>query len=161
MTKGVSLQAETSLISFIGIGSIFGRFVLTGLGDRLGRLRLLVMLTFLFAGSFVIWSAAAGFITFVLFAVLFGVSYGGCVGLYPAVAAELFGSRHIGATLGYLYTAVGVAALFGPPLSGFVFDQTGSYLGSTMLSLATAAAAAVLTHRLKTKSPESKAVSAS
>jgi hypothetical protein len=28
--------------------------------------------------------------------------------------------------LGYLYTAVGVAALLGPTVTGFVFDTTGS-----------------------------------
>jgi MFS family permease len=146
--KGVSLEAGTALISLIGIGNIVGRFVLAGLGDRVGRLRLLALLTFAVAGSFVLWSVAGGFVMLGVFAVVFGMSYGGCVGLYPAVATDMFGSRHIGAMLGYLYTAVGVAALLGPTVTGFVFDTTGSYFGSILVSAAAAIAAGLLTRRL-------------
>jgi OFA family oxalate/formate antiporter-like MFS transporter len=159
--KGVSLGAGTVLISFIGIGNVFGRFVLAGLGDRLGRLRLLAILTFTVAGSFVLWSAAGGFVMLALFAILFGMSYGGCVGLYPAVATDLFGTRHIGAMLGYLYTAVGVAALLGPTVTGFVFDATGSYFGPIMVSTVAAFAAGLLTHRLRQRGLASRAASSS
>ena len=137
---GLSLKSRTLLIGLIGIGNIFGRFVLAGLGDRIGALRLLAILTFAVAGSFVPWAMANGMVMLALFAVLFGMSYGGCVGLYPAVAADLFGTRHIGAMLGYLYTAVGVAALLGP-VTGFVFDRTGSYLGPILLRMTATVAA--------------------
>jgi MFS transporter, OFA family, oxalate/formate antiporter len=158
--KGVSLEAATVLISCIGLGNIFGRFVLAGWGDRIGRLRLLAMLTFAVAGSFVLWSVAGGLIMLVLFSLLFGMSYGGCVGLYPAVATDSFGTRHIGAVLGYLYTAVGVAALLGPTVTGFVFDSTGSYFGPIMLSAAAAIAAGLLTHRLRRRGLVSNEASA-
>ncbi|NKK61894.1 MFS transporter [Rhizobium leguminosarum bv. viciae] len=146
---GLSLERGTELIGLIGIGNIFGRFVLAGLGDRIGSLRLLAILTFAVAGSFVLWSAASGFVMLAIFAVLFGMSYGGCVGLYPAVAADLFGTRSIGAVLGYLYTAVGVAALLGPTIAGFIFDRTGSYLGPIMFSAAAAVVAGFLTLQLR------------
>lgn len=146
---GLSLESGAALIGLIGIGNIFGRFVLAGLGDRIGSLRLLAMLTFAVAGSFVLWSLAGGMAMLAFFAVVFGMSYGGCVGLYPAVASDLFGTRHIGTMIGYLYTAVGVAALLGPTLTGFIFDRTGSYLGPVLFSAAAAVAAAVLTLRLR------------
>ncbi|MBS7538810.1 MFS transporter [Ancylobacter lacus] len=146
---GLSLESGTSLIGLIGIGNIFGRFVLAGLGDRMGSLRLLAFLTFAVAGSFILWALADGMAMLAAFAVVFGMSYGGCVGLYPAVAADLFGTTHIGAMLGYLYTAVGVAALLGPTVTGFIFDGTGTYLGSILCSAAAAVAAGLLTLRLK------------
>ncbi|WP_341487617.1 MFS transporter [Pararhizobium sp. A13] len=148
---GLSLESGTVLIGLIGIGNIFGRFVLAGLGDRIGSLRLLAILTFAVAGTFVLWAAANGIVMLALFAILFGMSYGGCVGLYPAVAADLFGTRYIGAMLGYLYTAVGVAALLGPTVTGFIFDRTGSYLGPVLFSTAAAVAAGFLTLRLRHK----------
>jgi len=148
---GLSLESGTILIALIGVGNIFGRFVLAGLGDRIGSLRLLTILTFAVAGSFVLWSAANGMAMMVLFALLFGASYGGCVGLYPAVAANLFGTRHIGTILGYLYTAVGVAALLGPTMAGLVFDKTGSYLGPILFSAAAAVVAGFLTLWLRQK----------
>jgi MFS transporter, OFA family, oxalate/formate antiporter len=146
---GLSIGSGSMLIALIGIGNIFGRFVLAGLGDRVGRLRLLAILTFAVAGCFVLWCFAAGFAMLATFAVLFGMSYGGCVGLYPAVAADLFGTRRIGAMLGYLYTAVGVAALIGPPATGFIFDRTGSYRGPIIASTVVAVVAGVLVLRLQ------------
>jgi MFS family permease len=146
---GLSTGSGAVLIALIGVGNIFGRFVLAGLGDRMGRLRLLAILTFAVAGCFVLWCLATGFVTLAVFAVLFGMSYGGCVGLYPAVAADLFGTRRIGAMLGYLYTAVGVAALIGPPATGFIFDRTGSYRGPIVASTVVAVVAGVLVLRLQ------------
>lgn len=146
---GLSLESGATLISLIGIGNIIGRFGLSGLGDRVGSVRLLAILTFAVAASFILWALAGGMIMLALFALVFGMSYGGCVGLYPAVAADLFGTRNIGAMLGYLYTAVGVAALLGPTLTGFIFDRTGSYSGPILFSAAAAAVAALLVLRLR------------
>ena len=142
---GLSLDAGAALIALIGIGNVFGRFVLAGLGDRIGSVRMLAILTGAVAVSFLLWAIATNFALLAAFAVLFGAAYGGCVGLYPAVAANLFGTRNIGAILGYLYTGVGIAALFGPPLAGFVFDRTGTYLAPITASALAAATASVLT----------------
>ncbi len=146
---GLSLDAGTALIGLIGIGNVFGRFVLAGVGDRIGSVRLLAILTVVVSTSFLLWGIAGNFATLALFAVVFGAAYGGCVGLYPAVATELFGTRNIGAMLGYLYTGVGIAALIGPPLAGFVFDRTGTYLGPIVASAGAAAIAAACTLRLR------------
>ena len=146
---GLSVEDGAALIGLIGVGSFFGRFTLASLGDRIGPTRLLSLLTFAVAGSFLIWAAAGGMATLALFALVFGMSYGGCVGLYPAVAVSLFGSRDVGATLGYLYSSVGFAALLGPTLTGFVFDQTGSYLAPILVSAAASVAAGFMTLRLQ------------
>lgn len=146
---GLSLDEGTLLIALIGVGNVFGRFVLAGLGDRFGVLRMLSALTGVVAISFLLWASAGGFLALAVFALLFGAAYGGCVGLYPAVATDLFGTRNIGAVLGYLYTGVGVAALLGPTVAGFAFDRTGAYLGPILASAAAAAVAAALTLRLR------------
>ncbi len=149
---GLSIQDGTALVGLIGVGNVIGRFFLAGLGDRLGRRRLLASLTFAVAGSFALWASATGMIQLALFTLTFGMSYGGCVGLYPAVAADLFGTRRIGAVLGYLYTAVGIAALIGPTAAGFIFDRTGSYFGPVVASGVAAFIAGFIALRLERKS---------
>lgn len=124
---GVSEEDGTALIGLIGIGNVAGRFILASLGDRIGPQRLLTVLLLAVAGAFGIWANAYGIGGLASFAVAFGISYGGCVGLYPAVVAEIFGVERIGSTLGGLYTAVGISALLGPPLAGYAFDMTASY----------------------------------
>lgn len=145
---GLSLDTGALLIGVIGVGNVLGRFVLAGYGDKLGAARLLAGLTFLLAAAFILWALADGVLMFAAFAAVFGLSYGGSVGLYPAVAADLFGVRNIGTLLGFLYTAVGLAALLGPPLAGAAFDLTGSYAGPIAASGVLSAAAGVLTLRL-------------
>ncbi|MGY5806014.1 MFS transporter [Rhizobium sp. LEGMi12c] len=148
---GLSIQDGTTLVGLIGVGNVVGRFFLAGLGDHFGRRRLLAALTFAVAGSFALWASASGMIQLALFALTFGMSYGGCVGLYPAVAADLFGTRNIGAVIGYLYTAVGIAALIGPTAAGFIFDHTGSYSGPIIASGLAAFAAGFMALRLRHK----------
>ncbi|MBN8953026.1 MULTISPECIES: MFS transporter [unclassified Rhizobium] len=148
---GLSIQDGTTLVGLIGVGNVIGRFFLAGLGDRLGRRRLLASLTFAVAASFALWATASGMVQLALFALTFGMSYGGCVGLYPAVAADLFGTRNIGAVIGYLYTAVGIAALIGPTGAGFIFDHTGSYFGPIVASGLAALLAGFLALRLGPK----------
>ncbi len=148
---GLSLETGTVLIGLIGIGNVVGRFVLAGFGDRIGSLRLLAILTLALAASFGLWASAQGVAGLAAFALLFGMSYGGCVGLYPAVAADLFGTDRISTVLGHLYTAVGIAALFGPPVSGFVYDRTSSYLLPIAMSAMAAMIAAFLATRLHGK----------
>lgn len=150
---GLPVRSGSVLIGLIGVGSVVGRFVLAGLGDRIGPARLLTVLTFAVAASFALWSLANGMVMLALFAVAFGMSYGGCVGLYPAVASDLFGTRFIGTMLGYLYSAVGIAALLGPTLTGLVFDKTGSYRGPILFSMGAATLAGVLTLGLGKKEP--------
>jgi MFS family permease len=146
---GLSLKTGTGLIGVIGVGNVLGRFVLAGFGDRFGSLRLLIILTVAVAASFSIWAAAHSVVLLAAFALTFGMSYGGCVGLYPAVAADLFGTAQIGAKLGYLYTSVGIAALIGPPVAGLIYDSSGSYLVPISASAIAALFAAILLTQMK------------
>lgn len=115
------------LLSLIGLGSTAGRFVLAGLADRFGRKR---SLTLMFAGvgaMDLIWLAHPSEPGLYLFAVIFGLCYGGYVGTAPSVTADMFGTRMLSSILGWLYTSVAVGTLVGPPLAGRAFDAFQSY----------------------------------
>lgn len=125
--QGVAAESATLLIGLIGVGNVLGRLVLGGLGDRIGPQRLLLLLTLSLALLDVAWLGAASFPGLVAFTLLFGAANGGCIALYPAVAAGWFGTRQLGAILGALYIGVGIAALFGASAAGLLFDLRGSY----------------------------------
>ncbi len=46
-----------------------------------------------------------------------GLCFGGYLALYPAVTADFFGTKHIGANYGWMFTAYGVGGLAGPYLA--------------------------------------------
>lgn len=135
---GVSAPLSHSLIGLIGVGNVLGRLLLGGLADRLGRLQLLVALSLTLALLHLLWWQADGYVGLAVFALLFGACHGGCITLYPTLAADWFGTRCLGAILGTLYISVGIAAWGGASLAGWLFDQTGSY-GAAILASGTAA----------------------
>jgi MFS transporter, OFA family, oxalate/formate antiporter len=46
-----------------------------------------------------------------------GLCFGGYLALYPAVTADFFGTRNIGANYGWVYTAYGAGGIAGPYLA--------------------------------------------
>ncbi|HEY2254338.1 MAG TPA: MFS transporter, partial [Variovorax sp.] len=125
--QGIAADSAILLIGLIGAGNVLGRLFLGGLGDRLGPPRLLLLLTLALALLDGVWLGAESYPALVVFTLLFGAANGGCIALYPAVAASWFGTRQLGAILGALYIGVGIAALFGASAAGLLFDLRGSY----------------------------------
>ncbi len=92
---------------------------------------------------------------FFIFALLFGLSYGGNIVLIPKLASSIFGLNSMGAIFGALSVADGLGFGTGPLLAGYVFDITGSYNISFFIVAAGMALAVVATLALK-ESPAAK-----
>jgi MFS family permease len=146
----VTPAAAVLLLGMIGVGSTAGRFVLGGIADRVGRDTFLVAMYAGMAVSLAIWAAAGGFWSLAIFALLFGVFYGGWVAILPAIVTDHFGGRNVGGIIGILYTSVAIGTLFGPSAAGFAFDVSHSYVIPVAISAAAnigAALIAVATNR--------------
>jgi len=133
---GLSEFAGALILGAIGAGSVGGRLVLGGSADRLGRRQALAGSFLLMALMLLWWLVATAMWSLLLFAVLFGIGYGGFVALVPALTSDYFGVRHSGALLGLLYTAAAVGSLAGPTLAGVAFDLSDSYTIPILLSAA-------------------------
>ncbi|MCW5730815.1 MAG: MFS transporter [Alphaproteobacteria bacterium] len=125
--RGVEPEVAVILFSLIGIGSTAGRFFLGGIADRLGRRQSLAATFLGMAFVFGFWLLAESGLAISLFALLFGLFYGGFVALSPPVIADYFGPRNAGGLIGMLYSGVAVGTLIGPPLTGLAFDLWQSY----------------------------------
>ncbi|MDR0201969.1 MAG: MFS transporter [Delftia acidovorans] len=145
--QGLPAAQANLLIGLIGVGNVLGRLVLGRLGDRMGPLRFLMVLTVSLAVLCGLWSMARGFTALAGFALAFGAVNGGCIALYPAVAATWFGTRSLGAILGALYVAVGISAVAGGSLAGWLFDIWGGYTPSILLAGGSAALSALAVWR--------------
>ena len=62
-----------------------------------------------------------------LFIFLFGVGFGGTVPLMPAIRAEYFGRAALGKIQGFMNPVMMAAGATGPIFAGYIFDTTGSY----------------------------------
>ena len=142
--QGVSQSMALALVAAIGVGSTVGRFFLGGLADRVGRKRSLILMYAGLAVAFSIWSFSTSLWLLSVFAVLFGVFYGGLVALLPALVTDYFGGRYISGIIGVLYTSVGVGTLIGPSVAGFAYDATHSYLLPILASAGASVIAGVI-----------------
>jgi len=124
---GIPDTEAVALVGLIGIGSLIGRFGIGALADRLGRLRTRIIAEATLGASFLLWAAADGYGGFALFALLFGLSYGGIVSLLPPICSDLFGLRAVSGIIGLLYTGAAFGALLGPVAAGALFDSSGHY----------------------------------
>jgi MFS family permease len=129
--RGLSPEAGALLLGIIGLGSFGGRFFLTGLADRYGRRDSYVAMFVLMGLSFAWWwvslALPASFAALALFALMFGLGYGGYVGLAPALAMGYFGALNLSGIIGLLYVAAGLGTLIAPTFAGWAFDRTASY----------------------------------
>jgi MFS family permease len=148
LDHGVGQSSAALLLGAIGVGSTAGRFFLGGLADKWGRDQALVLM---FAGmglSLLIWVCSTQWWSLGLFALVYGVFYGGFVAILPALVMDYFGGRHVSGIIGVLYTSVGFGTLVGPSAAGFAFDISHSYTLPILVGVAANIIAAVIVKQM-------------
>ncbi len=145
---GIAPAQAVGLVGLIGIGSLVGRFAIGSLADKLGRSRTLVLMQLSMGASYLLWWAAGGYASLVLFTLWFGLSYGGIVSLLPAMCMDFFGARAVSSILGTLYSGAALGNLLGPVLAGAVFDPRGQLHAGMGACIALSAIATLASARL-------------
>ena len=145
---GITESRAVGLVGLIGIGSLVGRFLIGALADRIGRILTLTLMQSSAGLSYLLWGVAGGYAALAVFALWFGLSYGGIVSLLPAICMDLFGARAVSSIVGTLYTGAALGNLLGPVVAGAVFDRTGSYTTVIGACVVLSAVATVASARL-------------
>jgi MFS family permease len=149
--EGYGATQGVTLVSLIGLGSLLGRFSIGGLADRLGRRPSLAAMYAGLGVMLIVWWLSASYWMLALFAVAFGICYGGYVALLPTIVMDLYGARAVAGIIGFLYTGAGFGTLLGPWLAGAAYDALGAYdvplVAGALSSFAAAACIIVLIQR--------------
>jgi len=124
---GYSEAQGVALVSLIGLGSLLGRFTVGPFADRLGREASLAAMYAGLGVMLVVWWAASTWWLLAVFAVVFGVCYGGYVALVPTIVMDLYGPRAVSGIIGCLYTGAGLGTLVCPWFAGLAYDALGAY----------------------------------
>jgi MFS family permease len=125
--EGIGATGAAWILGLVGVGSAAGRLFLGTAADRLGRRRSLGGAYAWMALMLCWWLVSHSAWQLAIFAVGFGLGYGGFVALLPAITADYFGATRAGAIIGMLYTSAGVGSFFGPIAAAWIFDATGAY----------------------------------
>ncbi|MFC2035675.1 MFS transporter [Chloroflexota bacterium] len=124
---GISATIAASIVSIFAAASLIGRTLSGVISDKIGsRLTLSVSLIVItLALIWLLFSREAWM--FYLFAVLYGIAYGGIVPLQTILTRELFGLKSLGIIFAGLALFATLGGTVGAPLAGFIFDVTESY----------------------------------
>jgi MFS family permease len=131
--RGVSGQKAAFFLSLLAASSIVGRAVSGYAADK-AQAALAMGSKYIALGSFLCATAGILFLWqsqseagVYVFALLFGLSTGAEVDLFPYMVSRCFGLKAFAEIYGYTLSAFGLGGVLGPLLTGLSFDATGSY----------------------------------
>ena len=125
---GMSLSAANFIVLLYTAAAMPAGLVAGYLADRTSNVLVLFVCMLLQAVAVAIIAVGDSLPMALLFAVLWGVGFGGRVPLLTAIIGEFFGRRNFGTILGVNMIPSNIAMIFAPLFAGYMFDVTQSYL---------------------------------
>jgi MFS family permease len=157
-TQGLSLATGALVVSTMFGVSSFTRFAVPILADRAGS-KIAMTLCFCLQAlpiALLFWAHEAWH--FYLFAVLFGIGFGGEMSAFPIINRQYYGGAPTGTIYGWQMLGAGIGMASGSFLGGVLRDLTGDYtlalFCSFILSLMGAIAILVLPSTTQRQIPE-------
>ena len=120
VTAGVfkTITAAGALaVMIVAILNAIGRIAWGKISDNIGRKPTLMIMLLLAGVVMLILNFMNLFPLYLVGVSLIGFCFGGFLALYPAVTADYFGTKNVGANYGWMFTAYGAGGLFGPWLA--------------------------------------------
>ena len=133
--QGVSKELAAGAFVTMTVTSTITRFAVPVIADRMGSKPAMAGCFFLQVAPIFLLFFAHDPWQFYLFAVLFGIGFGGEMSAFPIINRQYYGSGPIGTTYGYQMMGAGVGMAAGALIGGQLRDITGNFDATMGLSL--------------------------
>jgi MFS family permease len=146
----ISAAASAIILSIIGFVSIGSKVGMGSLGDKTSNRNAMILVFTLLVLS-LLWLRFSGDLWMLyLFAVIYGLGYGGFGGVQSPLIAEYFGLEAHGAIFGAVTAAgISIGGSLGPLVTGYIFDISNSYHWAFILCAFLSFAGLIFTISLK------------
>ncbi|MBN1945554.1 MAG: OFA family MFS transporter [Bradymonadales bacterium] len=114
---GSILTQAASAVMIVAILNALGRIAWGKVSDSIGRTKTLLVMFVIAAVAMLLLNWLRSYALFLIGVSLVGFCFGGFLALFPAVTADYFGTKNVGANYGWMFTAYGAGGLFGPWLA--------------------------------------------
>ncbi|MEH0634897.1 MFS transporter [Streptomyces bottropensis] len=122
---GVSIPTAGLLVTGYALGVVFGAPVMTALGTRVSRKRMLMLLMGLFIAGNLLSALAPAFSVMLLGRVIASLAHGAFFGIGSVVAAELVAPDRKAGALAMMFSGLTVANVVGVPLGTLIGQSVG------------------------------------
>ncbi|HSV26558.1 MAG TPA: OFA family MFS transporter, partial [Sedimentisphaerales bacterium] len=113
-------------VSILAIFNALSRILWGKISDSLGRKSTLIIIAILCGVTMLMLDWMRVYPLYLLGVSVVGLCFGGHLALYPALTADLFGTKHIGANYGWIFSAFGAGGFAGPYLAARLMRITGN-----------------------------------
>ena len=116
VARGLESTATIGVLA-ISMFNSFGRLIWGMVSDKLGRMKAIFILLFGTTLLSLLVNSVSGYWIYVLIAFI-GFFYGGIVGTYPTLTADLFGTKHLATNYGFVLLGFGAGAIISSQIAG-------------------------------------------
>jgi len=135
VSEGLSLVTAAALLTVMSAVSILSRIAVPVLCENLGTRSVMAVFYFLQGITVVMLFWTHDPMMFYLFAVMFGIGYGGETGGFPILNRKYYGQAPTGSPYGVQMLGAGLGMALGGWIGGPIYDMTGSYNIALMISV--------------------------
>jgi MFS family permease len=144
VSAGVSLVAAAGILSTLAAVSVLTRFATPIVADYLGSKWTMAVMFLLQGFPVLMLFWAQELWQFYLFAVVFGIGYGGEGSAFPIINRQYFGRGPMGRSFGWQQFGAGVGMATGGWIGGVLYGFFGSYDVTIVLSVVASVSGALV-----------------
>jgi MFS family permease len=149
---GISPLVAATFMSVIGAVSIAGRLTSGAAADKVGIINTMVLTRLFLALALACLIFTRSLWAFYLFAVIFGLPYGGEIPQIPMFVGRYFGTKAMAALGGLTMFITSIGGALGPWAAGRIFDASRSYQGAFIAGASVALVSLILALVMKRQS---------
>lgn len=128
MGMAIGAVDTATLVMALSLSNVAGRVFWGPVSDRTGRYAVLISTVALVSINGLVLVFFGKFITvFVICGMVILFSYGGCMGMFPALISDFYGARNSALNYGVICIGYSVGGYIGPIVAADQYAATGSY----------------------------------
>ncbi len=141
----VGLAVAATMVGMLGAANAIGRIAWGAVSDRIGRLNAVTAMAVMNAlVMFLMPQLLETQVGLLLGFVVTGLCFGGCLGTFPSICADAFGSRNMEINYAVLFFAFSAAGYFGPLAGAELRVSSGGFTSGFMAAACISALGLVL-----------------
>ena len=125
---GMSLSGAGVIVLIYTAVALPSQFIAGYLADRISKTQVIFVLLLLQAGSIFVIAVAEEPSMALVFAVMYGIGFGGRIPLLTAIRGEYFGRKAFATIMGLSQFPNNLGMIVAPLFAGYMFDTTGTYI---------------------------------
>ncbi len=133
---GYGQAAGAEMLSIMLAGGVVSRLIWGFASDYIGGLRTILFGALLQGIALLLYIPFDGLASLYVVSLVFGLAQGGIVPAYAMIVREYLPAKEAGQRIGVVLMSTVIGMAFGGWLSGWIFDQTGSYQAAFLNGLA-------------------------